>query len=205
MSGGGASAAPFTGGAAATDAVRAKVVPELLAAFSDGVTELDTPFDIPQVQVAPGRLAAVARWLKERGFNVLVDVGGVDYLPRTPRFEVVYHLLALPQLWRLRLRVPVEEASPVVPTVSDLWPSATHAEREVWDLFGIRFEGHPELTRILMPSDWEGHPLRKDYPLQGPRAGFPAHPADRNRYRAPKLPGDPPGAKGAAGATKGGN
>jgi len=195
---------PYTGGAEAMAYVRDEIVPALVAAFGDGVVPLETPFEMPQVQVAPGQLAAVARWLKDRGFNMLVDVGGVDYLPRKPRFEVVYHLLALPQLWRLRLRVPVEEDEAEVPTVSDVWPSAAAAEREVWDLFGIRFAGHPNLTRILMPDDWVGHPLRKDYPLQGPRAQLPAHAAERNRYHAPKLPGDPPGTAGLPGGAKGG-
>ena len=152
--------------------------------------ELETPFDLPQLKVAPHRLKDVCVRLKERGFNVLMDVGGVDYLPRTPRFEVVYHLVALPRLWRLRLRVPVEESEAEVPTVSDLWPSATHAEREVWDMFGIRFAEHPNLTRILLPDEWVGHPLRKDYPLQGARANAAGAPADRNRYHAPKRPGD---------------
>ena len=195
---------PYTGGAAALAQVRDQIVPALLEAFAEGVEPMETPFEQPQLRVTPAQLPAVARWLKERGFNMLVDVGGVDYLPRTPRFEVVYHLLALPQLWRLRLRVPVDEANPEVPTVSDVWPSATHAEREVWDLFGIRFSGHPNLTRILLPDDWVGHPLRKDYPLQGPRAGLPAFAAERNRYHAPKLPGDPPGTAGLPGGVKGG-
>jgi len=195
----------YAGGAEALAHVRDEIVPALEAAFPGGVTPLVPSFDQPQVQVAPDRLAAVARWLKDRGFNMLVDVGGVDYLPRTPRYEVVYHLLALPQLWRLRLRVPVEEDELEVPTVSDLWPAAEAAEREVWDLFGIRFAGHPNLTRILMPDDWVGHPLRKDYPIQGPRASLPAFAAERNRYHAPKLPGDPPGTAGWPGGAKGGN
>src|SRR5690606_8874935 len=100
------------------------------------------------------------------------------------------------RLWRLRLRVPVEESAPEVPTVSDLWPSAEPAVREVWDLFGIRFTDHPNLTRILLPDDWVGHPLRKDYPPQGARAAHAGAPADRNRYLAPKRPGDVPGSTG---------
>lgn len=195
---------PYEGGTAALAQVQEEIVPALVETFGDGVEPIEPSFDQPQVKVAPGRLAAVAQWLKDRGFNMLVDVGGVDYLPRTPRFEVVYHLLALPRLWRLRLRVPVEESAPEVPTVSHLWPAADPAEREVWDLFGIRFEGHPRLSRILMPDDWVGHPLRKDYPLQGPRAGLPRMAADRNRYHAPKLPGHPPGTTGLPGGAKGG-
>ncbi len=99
-----------------------------------------------------------------------MDVGGVDYLPRTPRFEVVYHFVAVPRLWRLRLRVPVEESAPRGATGRDLWPSAEPAEREVWDLFGIRFTDHPNLTRILLPDDWVGPSAAQRLPAPG-RAG----------------------------------
>lgn len=174
------------------EAVRAELIPELLRQFTDGVEALETRFDTPELQVTGEQLPTVAAWLKERGFNMLLDVGGVDYLPREPRYEVVYHLLALPELWRLRLRVPLHGETPEVATVSDLWPSATHAEREVWDLFGIRFTNHPNLTRILMPDNWQGYPLRKDYPLQGPRAAVPALAAERNRYHATKRSAERP-------------
>lgn len=189
-------AQPYTGGAAAQEDMRRTLIPALLERFPEGVEEMPTPFDIAQLNVAPDKLRDVCAYLKEQGFNVLMDVGGVDYLPRTPRFEVVYHLVALPALWRLRLRVPVEESQPEVPTVSDLWPAAEPAEREVWDLFGIRFAGHPNLTRILMPAEWVGHPLRKDYPLRGPREDAAGPAAQRNRYHAPKRPGDVPGSTG---------
>jgi NADH-quinone oxidoreductase subunit C len=98
-------------------------------------------------------------------FDVLTDVTAVDYLGRTPRFEVVYQLYSLALNHRLRVKVPVPEADPVVPTATGLWRSALWAEREVWDMFGIRFAGHPDLRRILMYPEFEGHPLRKDYPL----------------------------------------
>jgi NADH-quinone oxidoreductase subunit C len=111
--------------------------------------------------------------LKEDGFEMCVDVCGVDYLThvgrRMPpgvnpeRFEVVVGVLSLREHRRLRVRVQVPEADPAVPTLFDLWPGAEALEREVYDMFGIRFDGHPDLTRILMPEDWEGHPLRKDY------------------------------------------
>lgn len=185
-------AEPYSGGAAAMQHVRDVLFPEALERFPDAVADMDTPFDTPQWRVEPERLHDVASWLKQRGFNMLVDVGGVDYLPREPRFEVVYHLLALPELWRLRLRAPVAEAAAEVATVSDLWPAAEAAEREVWDLFGIRFAGHPNLTRIMMPDNWHGHPLRKDYPIQGPRAQVPALAAERNRYHATKRPAQRP-------------
>src|SRR5690606_30761605 len=119
----------------------------------EGVEELPTPFDIAQLKVMPDKLRDVCVFLKEHGFNVLMDVAGVDYLPRTPRFEVVYHLVALPSLWRLRLRVPVDESHPAVPTVSDSWPTATRVERVVWGLLAIRVAGFVHLSRLLPPYD----------------------------------------------------
>lgn len=183
---------PYTGGAAALEAVKTDIIPELLQRFGDVVERSETRFETPELRVKAEGLHAVATWLKERGFNMLLDVAGVDYLPRQPRFEVVYHLLALPELWRVRLRVPLAEEAPEVHTVSDLWESANPAEREVWDLFGIRFTNHPKLTRILLPDNWQGHPLRKDYPLRGPRDVVPAFAADRNRYHATKRPAERP-------------
>ncbi len=113
--------------------------------------------------------------LKNEGFNVAIDVTAVDYLasPSRPlpaavapeRFEVVVNLLSLSQRRRIRARVQVPESDPVVPTLYDLYPGVEAMEREVYDMFGIVFSNHPDLTRILMPEDWEGHPLRKDYSM----------------------------------------
>jgi NADH-quinone oxidoreductase subunit C len=101
--------------------------------------------------------------------NYLSDITCVDWYPAEPRFEVVYHLLSIPNKERVRLKVRLESASPVVESLTPLWPGANYFEREVFDLFGIRFTGHPYLRRLLMPEDWEGHPLRKDYPVEGYR------------------------------------
>jgi NADH-quinone oxidoreductase subunit C len=98
-------------------------------------------------------------------FDRLCDVTCVDYFGRTPRFEVVYQLHALQTHERLRVKVPVPEEDPTIPSAVPLWKSANWAEREVYDLFGIRFLGHPDLRRILMYPEFEGHPLRKDYEL----------------------------------------
>lgn len=156
--------------------------------FGEGVEPLDTPFDIPQYRVDPSVLLSLLEYLKASGFDMLLDVAGVDYFPRSPRFEVVYHLLDIKTRARVRLRCTPADSEPVVPSASHLWPSATPAEREVFDLFGVRFPGHPNLTRIMMPDDWEGHPLRKDYPLKGPREELEArYLAEKNRYHAPKL------------------
>jgi NADH-quinone oxidoreductase subunit C len=102
-------------------------------------------------------------------FNYLADVTCVDWYPSDPRFEVVYHLLSISKKERVRLKVRLSEPSPVVDSVTSVWPGANYFEREVFDLFGVRFTGHPYLRRLLMPEDWEGHPLRKDYPVEGYR------------------------------------
>ena len=102
-------------------------------------------------------------------FNFLADVTCVDWYPSEPRFEVIYHLLSIPQKERVRLKVRLNGDAAVVESVTSVWLSANFFEREVYDLFGIRFTGHPYLRRIQMPENWEGHPLRKDYPVEGYR------------------------------------
>jgi NADH-quinone oxidoreductase subunit C len=98
-------------------------------------------------------------------FAAIIEITAADYLPRTPRFEVVYHLLSVAHRARVRLKVRVHDGD-AVPTVQGVWPGAGWPEREVWDMFGIVFAGHNDLRRLLMPEDWEGHPARKDYPVQ---------------------------------------
>jgi NADH-quinone oxidoreductase subunit C len=102
-------------------------------------------------------------------FNFLSDVTCVDWYPAEPRFEIVYHLLSIPKKERVRLKVRLNSASLAIESLTSVWPGANYFEREVFDLFGIRFTGHPYLRRILMPEDWEGYPLRKDYPVEGYR------------------------------------
>jgi len=99
-------------------------------------------------------------------FNVLIDVTAVDYFGRDPRFDVVYQLLSLPFSRRLQVKIRVPESDPKVTSLTTLWNNANWLEREVWDMFGIRFEGHPNLKRILMYEEFQGHPLRKDYPIR---------------------------------------
>jgi NADH-quinone oxidoreductase subunit C len=117
--------------------------------------------------VAPVKLPEVACVLRDEfGFNFLNSQTASDYWPQlSPRFHVVYQLYSYTHNYRLCLRVPVDDQEPVVPTVEKIWPVANWQEREIFDMFGIRFEGHSDLRRLLMPYDWEGHPLRKDYPL----------------------------------------
>ena len=139
--------------------------------------------DMDEIALRPAGLLAVVTELREAGFNHLLDVGGTDHHPLTPRFEISYILTAIPLgdqrdpqrlagLKRFRLRVFPDDRDPIVPTLSDLWPSANWPEREIFDLFGVRFEGHPQMRRLLNPDDWKGHPLRKDYPLRGLERGF---------------------------------
>jgi NADH-quinone oxidoreductase subunit C len=114
-------------------------------------------------------LIAVARELRDRpefAFTLLIELTAVDYWPRDPRYEVVYLLVSIARRRRLRVKVRLSADDARVATVTDIWPAANWLEREVWDLFGIVFEGHPDPRRLLMPEDWDGHPLRKDHPLQ---------------------------------------
>ena len=110
-------------------------------------------------------LALILRNHPELQFTVLAELTAVDFWPQEPRFEVIYILVSPERLLRLRLKVTLE-GEPRVTSVSSVWPAANWLEREVWDLFGIVFEGHPDPRRLLMPEDWEGFPLRKDYPVQ---------------------------------------
>jgi NADH-quinone oxidoreductase subunit C len=102
-------------------------------------------------------------------YNFLSDITCVDWYPTEPRFEVIYHLLSISKKERVRLKVKLDSGSTALESLTLVWPGANYFEREVFDLFGIRFNGHPYMRRILMPEDWEGHPLRKDYPVEGYR------------------------------------
>lgn len=121
--------------------------------------------------VKPEHLVAVCTYLRQKQqYTFLSSITAVDWPERVPRYDVVYHLLSIPRRSELRLKVRVgqrREEHPAVPTVVGVWPTANWYEREVYDLFGITFTGHPDLRRILMPVDWTTHPLRKDYPLTG--------------------------------------
>ena len=130
--------------------------------------EIGTSIDFPTIYVPPDRLVETCTALRDTAdlrFDFLVEVTAVDYLPRDPRYDVVYHFVSTSNRLRLRLKVRVPDGG-AVPTVSGVWPAAGWPEREVWDMFGISIDGHPDLRRLLMPEDWEGHPQRKDYPVQ---------------------------------------
>lgn len=145
------------------------------AAVPAATIETLPSIDMPVASVDRDHLVEVCETLKthpDLQFSVLLDVTAVDRLPAVPRYEIVYLLVSLGAAYgtaparRLRLKVSLTNESSAVPTVSGVWPAANWGEREVYDLFGITFEGHPDLRRVLMPDEWEGHPLRKDYPVQ---------------------------------------
>ena len=137
---------------------------------ADAVTGGKSEFGELTLEVAAAKIASVCGFLKyDQQFVRLSSVTAVDRYPAEPRFEIVYHLHSLQRNQRLRVKCRIAGADPVIDSVTGVWRSANWYEREAWDLFGIRFQGHPDLKRILMPDDWEGHPLRKDYPITGSR------------------------------------
>ena len=164
-------------------------------------TALRPPIEDAAIErIAPAELRTRLQALSSDGYTMLLDLGAVDYPQRVPRFDVVYHLLKMPttaatseqvgtpQRYRLLCGVPIED--PTVPSITDLWRNADWAEREVFDLFGIVFAGHPDLRRIQMPTHWEGHPLRKDYPLRGPARERSPRPSFANKSNL--VAGTPP-------------
>jgi NADH-quinone oxidoreductase subunit C len=143
-------------------------VETIQAEFGDAIEEVIEFRDEVTLVVTPEKLTEVMTFCRDTTglkFNFLSDVCGVDYYPEEPRFAVNYHLYSMLNTMSLRLKVFASEEDPVVPTVTDVFPGANFQEREVYDMFGITIEGHPDPRRILMPHDWTGHPLRKDYPL----------------------------------------
>jgi NADH-quinone oxidoreductase subunit C len=150
-----------------------QILDALRAAVPEGSVEAAPAADgMPAIYVAREHAPEVCRALRDLPslqFSFAPDMTAVDYLPREPRFEVVLHLVSLgvppygdvPKRLRVRVKVPGTDAR--MPTLSGVWKAMNWAEREVYDLFGIHFDGHPDLRRILMPDDWEGHPLRKDF------------------------------------------
>jgi NADH-quinone oxidoreductase subunit C len=131
----------------------------------------DAKFDRGELTltIAPGEIRAATQTVQAAGYNFFEDLTAVDWFPASPRFQLSYHILSHGYKERIRLRVMVDESEPAVESITGVWPAANYYEREVFDLFGVRFEGHPNLRRIMMPDDWQGHPLRKDYPVEGYR------------------------------------
>jgi len=141
----------------------------LVESFPDEIRSAALSNGDAVAEVAPGSIRKIMEFLRNDPrllFNVLLDVTAVDRLGQEPRFEVVYHLLSLQHNQRLRVKVAVTGEKPVIESLTALWGSANWLEREVWDMFGIEFAGHPDLKRILLYPEFEGHPLRKDYPIR---------------------------------------
>ncbi len=132
---------------------------------------LDAKFDRGELTltIAAKNICSAAAAVQAAGYNFLEDLTAVDWFPSTPRFQVTYHILSHSLKEYIRLKVLLDGAESGVESMTSVWPSANYYEREVFDLFGIRFDGHPNLRRILMPDEWEGYPLRKDYPVEGYR------------------------------------
>jgi NADH-quinone oxidoreductase subunit C len=121
------------------------------------------------ITVARENIIAAGEAVLQAGYTFLEDVTAVDWYPSEPRFQITYHILSMSLKERLRLVVRLDSGDPAVDSITPVWPSANFYEREVFDLFGVHFGGHPNLRRIMMPEDWNGHPLRKDYPVEGYR------------------------------------
>jgi NADH-quinone oxidoreductase subunit C len=147
-----------------------EIVENVKAGLPDSLLDTALPQGDAVIFVAPDNLQTVAAFLKDEPslkFDYLSDVCGVDYLleEREPRFEAVYLLYSIDHQHSIRVRVGIEEENPSVPTVSEVWKGALYPEQELFDMFGINIEGHPKMERLIMPKEWVGHPLRKDYPL----------------------------------------
>lgn len=152
---------------------RSEAVAALRAAFPDAVVNAKYDRGELTLEISPGRIVEVCGFLKrEQAFVRLSSVTAVDWHPREPRFEVVYHLHSIERNERLRLTCGLAGGAAQIDSVTCVWRSADWYEREAFDLFGIVFRGHPDLRRIMMPDDWNGHPLRKDYPVHGDRYGY---------------------------------
>jgi NADH-quinone oxidoreductase subunit C len=131
----------------------------------------DAKFDRDELTltITTEEIRAAVITVQAAGYNFFEDMTAVDWFPASPRFQLSYHILSHAFKERIRLRVMLDEADPTVDSIVPVWAGANYYEREVFDLFGIRFSGHPDLRRIMMPDDWQGHPLRKDYPVEGYR------------------------------------
>ena len=146
-----------------------RAVASLLNSLPDAI--VDAKFDRNELTltIAKDQIRAAASVVQQAGYNFLEDVTCVDWYPSEPRFHVIYHILSMAFKNRIRLVAQVDSIDPSIDSITPVWPSANFYEREVWDLFGVRFHEHPNLRRIMMPEEWEGYPLRKDYPVEGYR------------------------------------
>ncbi|MEX2640865.1 MAG: NADH-quinone oxidoreductase subunit C [Balneolales bacterium] len=145
-----------------------QLLENIRAYLGDDLLEITDGYTFPNILIKKDRLHETCKWLKEQQhFIYLVDIFGTDRFTPEGRFEVIYNLVCLRTRVRIFIKILVEEENPAVPTVTDIWKSANWNERETYDMFGIRFEGHPDLRRMYMPEDYQYYPLRKEFPLIG--------------------------------------
>jgi NADH-quinone oxidoreductase subunit C len=144
-------------------------VAAILAWNADALTDARWDRGELSLTIAPELIVPAAQAIQQAGYNFLEDITAVDWLPAIPRFQVTCQILSHSLKQYVRLRVMVHESNPAIDSLTPVWPSANYYEREIFDLFGIRFDNHPNLRRIMMPEEWKGHPLRKDYPVEGYR------------------------------------
>jgi NADH-quinone oxidoreductase subunit C len=155
---------------------------ELRDADSDSVLETVYFRDRGTIVVNPATIGPTLEHLRGKGFSALMSVHGVDYYPEEPRLGVHYELLDMEAVDRLTVKLRVPLANPHVPSVTPSWPTANHQEREIYDMFGVLFDGHPDMRRILMPEDYEGHPQRRDFPIGGEPVLFTIDEAEGTAY-----------------------
>ena len=154
------------------------IAQDLRAADPDAVLSTSFFREEATIEVAPAFLRTAAEMLHARGYAFMASCHGVDYHPDEPRLGVHYQLLDMPNVDRICLMTRVAIEQPNVPSLCGLWPGANHPEREVFDMFGVIFDGHPNLRRILMPEDYEGHPQRRDFPIGGEPVMFTHNESD---------------------------
>jgi NADH-quinone oxidoreductase subunit C len=157
------------------------IAQDLRASHPDAVVDTIHFRGQATLEVAPARVRDAVELLRGKGYTFLASVHGVDYYPDEPRLGVHWQLLDMPHVDRIGVKTRVPTEDPHVPSVVDLWPGADHQEREVFDMFGVVFDGHPDLRRILMPEDYEGFPQRRDFPVGGEPVIF--------TYNEDKIPG----------------
>jgi NADH-quinone oxidoreductase subunit C len=145
--------------------------PENAAVKALAALATDAKYDRDELTITVARenIVAACQAVQQAGYTFFEDVTAVDWYPSDPRFQITYHILSLTLKERIRLVVRLDGDDAAIDSITEVWPSANFYEREIFDLFGVHFGGHPNLTRIMMPEDWNGHPLRKDYPVEGYR------------------------------------
>jgi NADH-quinone oxidoreductase subunit C len=146
-----------------------RAIKAILAWNAEALTDAKFDFGELTLTIAPDQIRAACSGVQAAGYNFFEDMTAVDWFPASPRFQLSYHILSHQFLDRIRLRVLLNEPELSVESITSVWAGANFFEREVFDLFGIHFAAHPDLRRIMMPDDWKGHPLRKDYPVEGYR------------------------------------